>query len=133
MNIWFLIAGILCLMLLPIHIWGGEYVFNRMPAETFPKIPNGDGKIAKQEIRFAWHGVSVTFLVSAGILLFFAFNPNLSGIELTAFCIALYFIGFAVVIALLPAFTLRTYKTLLISPQWVACLLVGLVILGGVA
>lgn len=131
MNTWFLIAGIVCLILTPIHAWGGETVFRRMADETFPKIPNGDGKIAKQEIRFGWHGVSVDFIVSGIVLIILALNTTLVGVELTALVIALYFVGYAIEIAILPLIALRTPKTLLISPQWIACLLVALLILGG--
>ena len=133
MNTWFLIAGILCLILTPIHAWGGEYVFRRMADETFPKIPNGDGKIAKQEIRFGWHGVSVDFIISGIALIFLALNTTLVGIELTALVIALYFVGYAIIIAILPLIALRTPKTLLISPQWIACLAVAILIFGGIS
>lgn len=133
MNTWFLIAGILCLILTPIHAWGGEYVFKRMANETFPKIPNGDGKIAKQEIRFGWHGISVDFVVSGVALIFFALNPSLIGISLTALVIGAYFVGYALVIAILPIVSLRTYKTLMISPQWIACLLVAILIFVGIS
>ena len=132
MNTWFLIAGLWCLLLLPLHVWGGEYVFNRMPSDSFPKIPNGDGSIAKQEIRFGWHMISIGFLISAGLLIFFAMNTSLVGVDLTALCIALYFLGYSVVIAILPVLALRTYKTLFRSPQWIACLLVTLLIFGGI-
>ncbi len=130
MNGWFLVAGILCLILTPIHVWGGEYVFRRMGHETFPKIPNGDGKIAKQEIRFGWHGISVDFIVSGIVLIILATN-TLVGTSLTALVIALYFVGYAIEIAILPVIALRTPKTLLISPQWIACLAVALLIFGG--
>ena len=133
MNTWFLIAGILCLILAPIHIWGGEYVFKRMTNETFPKIPNGDGKIAKQEIRFGWHGISVDFVVSGVALIFFAVTPSLAGISLTALVIGAYFVGYSLVIAILPITALRTPKTLLISPQWIACLLVAILIFVGIS
>jgi len=132
MNGWFLVAGILCLILTPIHAWGGEYLFQRMGHETFPKIPNGDGKIAKQEIRFGWHGVSVDFIVSGIALIVFALDSTLVGVSLTASLIAIYFVGYAIVIATLPIIALRTPKTLLISPQWIACLAVAVLIFGGI-
>mgnify|MGYP005855227991 CR=1 FL=1 len=132
MNTWFLVAGILCLILTPIHAWGGEYVFRRMADETFPKIPNGDGKIAKQEVRFSWHGVSVDFIVSGIALIVLALDSTRIGTSQVAFLIACYFVGYAIVIALLPIIALRTPKTLLISPQWIACLAVALLIFGGI-
>ena len=126
MNWFFVIGGLLSIVAVPIHIWGGEYMINRTATEAFPDIPNGDSSIAKQEIRFGWHMGSVDMLVSGSVLLLLGLTNYVEPAAVIARLIGIYFLGYSVVIAVLPATALRRVDTLLASPQWLFALLVAL-------
>lgn len=121
MNGYFLIAGVLALLALPAHAWGGESTLKQTSAEAFPPIANGDGHIAKQEIRFGWHMVTVDLLVSGLVLIALAVEP----IALIGRLLAVYFVGYTLVIALLPLLALRHPATLLRLPQWILTLTIA--------
>lgn len=121
MNWYFLIAGVVSLLAVPLHIWGGESTLKQIPAEAFPNVPNGNSNIAKQEIRFGWHMVSVDLLLAGLVLIVLAIEP----VNLIAQLLAVYFVGYSLVILLLPLTALRSFETLLRLPQWILTLTIA--------
>ena len=124
MNWYFLIAGVIALLAVPVHIWGGESTLKQTPTESFPHIPNGNSNIAKQEIRFGWHLVSVDLLLAGLVLVVLAVEP----INLIAQLLAIYFVGYSLVIAVLPLTALRSFETLLRLPQWILTLTIAVLV-----
>ncbi|MEQ8674159.1 MAG: hypothetical protein RLP44_08940 [Aggregatilineales bacterium] len=125
MNGFLLVAGLLCLIATPAHIYGGEYTLRRTSTGAFPEISNGDASIAKQEIRFGWHMVTVDLLFSGLVLLWLAVVDQTADHQGLLTFIALHFAGYAVVIALLPMFALHRIEPLYRSPQWLLCLVIA--------
>ena len=121
MNWYFLIAGVVSLLAVPLHIWGGESTLKQTSAEAFPNVPNGNSNIAKQEIRFGWHMVSVDLLLAGLVLIVLAIEP----VNLIAQLLAVYFVGYSLVILLLPLTALRSFETLLRLPQWILTLAIA--------
>lgn len=133
MNIPLLLAGILCLIATPIHIYGGEYILRLTSTQSFPKIPNGDANIAKQEIRFGWHMVTIDLLFSGLVLVWFSFGQLTASEQGILYFIAAHFAGYAIVIALLPVFALHRIDPLYRSPQWLLCLLIAILAYLGIS
>lgn len=133
MNIPLLFAGILCLIATLVHLYGGEYIFRRTSTQAFPRIPNGDANIAKQEIRFGWHMVTIDLLFSGLALVWFSFGHFMGSEYGILYFIAAHFVGYAVVIALLPVFALQRIEPLYRSPQWLLCLLIAILTYLGVS
>lgn len=133
MNTPLLLAGILCLIATPIHIYGGEYTLRRTSTQAFPRIANGDANIAKQEIRFGWHMVTIDLLFSGLVLVWFSFSDFALSQQGILYFIAAHFTGYAVVIALLPVFALHRLDPLYRSPQWLLCLLIAILAYSGIS
>lgn len=125
MNWYWLSAGVLVLVTSLIHIWGGEFTLQRIPTAAFPTIPNGDSSIAKQEVRFGWHIGSVDFLVSGTVLVLLATTNWIEPVNVVARLIAVYFVGYGIVIAALPVMALHRLEPLLRSPQWLFAFVVA--------
>ena len=126
MNWVLLTAGILVLIAALVHIYGGEFTLQRTPTTAFPNIPNGDSSIAKQEIRFGWHMGSVDMLVSGSVLVLLATTSWIEPVTVVARLIAVYYVGYSVVIATLPVLALRRWEPLMHSPQWVFTFVVAI-------
>lgn len=132
MNIPLLLAGLLCLIATPVHLIGGEYILRRTSTQAFPTNPNGDASIAKQEIRFGWHMVTIDLLLSGLALVWFSFGHFMGTERGILYFIVAHFVGYAGVIALLPVFALRRIEPLYRSPQWLLCLLIAILTYAGV-
>ena len=133
MSIPLLLAGLLCLIAAPAHLYGGEYVLRRVSTQAFPQIPNGDASIAKQELRFGWHMVTVDLLLSGLLLVWFGLSGLMPGQQGILIFIAAHFLGYAIVIVLLPVLALRRIEPLYRSPQWLLCLLVAGLTFAGIS
>lgn len=133
MNISLLLAGILCLIATLVHAYGGEYTLRRTNTQAFPKVPNGDADIAKQEIRFGWHMGTVDLLFSGLVLVWFSSGVFMHSQQGILYFIVAHFVGYALVIALLPAFSLRRIEPLYRSPQWLLCLLIAVLTYSGIS
>ncbi len=131
MNWLFFIAGGLALAATPIHLQGGEWTLRKIPSAHFPTTAQGDGIIAKQEIRMVWHMATIDLLFGGVLLLLLAATDILPEPTLLARFIAVYFVGYGLVIALLPMFTLHRFDTLARLPQWILCFAIALFAFGG--
>lgn len=122
MNIPFLIAGALALLGGAVHTYGGEYTLRRTATEAFPSLPNGSPAIAKAELRFVWHMVTIDLFFFGGLLFLLGFGTLSAdyGKLVTAL-----FVLYSFPIALLPLLTLRTPMTLLRAPQWILTLAIA--------
>jgi hypothetical protein len=133
MNIWFLIAGGLSLLSAAAHGLGGEItILSKVRAEAFPTMPNGDGAQAKAETRMTWHAVTLYF-AATGVLLILMALGLISNAGPFATLTVLHSGMWALLLALLPALTLRDPKAILRSPQWVLLLVLAAITYGGIS
>ena len=124
MNRPFLAAGILALVAVPAHIFGGEYILARVAAELFPTIPQGGPDVAKQVLRFGWHMVTVDMLV-AGVALLWLARAKSSWTSV-ALLLGAQWAGWGIVIFVLPAITLGRWGALInVLPQGLLCVVVA--------
>ncbi len=119
MNWYWTIAGGLSLGLALIHILGGEYVLRKMPTTVFPVVPNGGQDVCKQEVRASWHMLSAALLISGSLLLLMGLGDSISDPDLAATIIAAHFVGYGLMIGVIPVVAMKRLKALIESPQWV--------------
>ncbi len=130
MNVAWLLAGVMCCVMGIVHMMGGEYTLKHIKTDAFPNIPNGDSSIAKEEIRFGWHMVTVNLVFSGVVLLLLALTNTTEASLLVRFIAAGYGI-YAILIFSLPLFALKQVHTLYRLPQWLLCVIVaGLLVIG---
>jgi hypothetical protein len=131
MNLMFITGGLLALLASPIHLWGGENHLKYIPPSLFPPNAQGDGQIARQEVRMVWHMATWDLWLGGAILLLLGLGDWLGAEVALGRVVAAYFGGYAVLILLLPALALRQASSPLRLPQWILCGLIALLALGG--
>lgn len=131
MNYFYLSAGVLSTLAALVHVLGGEATLRQIPSTAFPRIANGDHTIAKQEIRFGWHMASVDLLILGIALLTLSINEVALYTDILARFIAILFIGYGLVIAILPFLSLRRIDTFIRMPQWLLAFIIAGLAWGG--
>lgn len=130
MNIPYLIAGGICLLATPVHIFGGEHTLKQVSDDQFPTIQNGDGTVAKQEIRMGWHLFDIDLLFGGIVLLLLGLTDIFDKPTTMAHILGVYYAGYSIVI-LIAAIGLKRRDSLMRLPQWILTLLVaGLTFIG---
>lgn len=119
MNWAFVVAGVISILTCLAHIWAGEFMLKRMPATQFNGVfPKEDPAITRQTFRFVWHTLSVDFLIWGIVLLVLGLTHWIESPDVVARLIALCFGGYAVIISLIPALSMKRWDTLYRAPQW---------------
>ncbi len=131
MNWGFTIGGVIAILTCIAHLGAGEYVLSKMPLDRFIVLPKEDPTITKQTFRFVWHTLTVDFLVWGIVLLILGTTDWIEASHVIGRLIATCFVGYALVIAVLPMWSLRRVDTLLRAPQWMLGVAIASLAWGG--
>lgn len=135
-NIPFILAAFVAAGAVSLHVYTMEvWIWPKLRVEGFPATPFGSAYVTKALFRVAWHYFTVSWLLTIGLLLYYAFSDTVLHANLIVLLMIVYWLGIVVSIFITAALSLQPgdsyIKTMVKAFQWVLVLgMVGLMYWG---
>jgi|GEM_PF-4623061 len=132
MNTPFLLAAIVAFFAAILNVYSFEvWIWPKLRTECFPATPLGKPAVTKDLFRKTWHFLTVSWVLTTGLLLFFTFGSIVPYANMIVWLLMIYWIAIVITIFFVAALSLRPgesyIKTMFTSLQWM--IIVGMVAL----